>query len=464
MKSTERGYDQILVISLVALIVIGWLVKVAAASTTTIFSEVDFFDFSVPLGKQTFWTIAALLLAIVTSYIGARFWNNMAIPIYGVGILLLVAVLLIGSELKGAKSWINIGGFSLQPSELAKFCTALALANFCANPSLRLTELRSLAISVGIFILPALLILLQPDAGSAIVFFSLLIVLYRKGMASWPIVVALIVAAIFIGTIWQSFSFAVALIILSVLLIIFLRMDNVQYWVLAWIALLVANILLFQQDLDWMIIAGDALLLVLFLGIQVQRGELKFVTFVIPVMFLAIGLSYATNFVFNDVLKPHQQDRINVWLHPEKCDPRGNLYNVTVSKMAISSGGFAGKGYLNGTLTKLNYVPEHTSDFIFCILAEEHGSIGSLVVLGLFFVLIFRIIYRSENQHLPFVKYYGYAVAAILFFHVLINIGMTVGLMPVIGIPLPFVSYGGSALLAFTLMISVFIQLDRQLN
>ncbi|GAA5220050.1 hypothetical protein GCM10025777_06800 [Membranihabitans marinus] len=174
------------------------------------------------------------------------------------------------------------------------------------------------------------------------------------------------------------------------------------------------------------------------------------------------GLSYATSFVFFNVLKPHQQDRLNAWLHPELCDPRGSLYNVILSKMAISSGGMNGKGYMEGTLTKLNYVPEHTTDFIFCIVGEEQGFIGSMVILSIFFIMIFRIIYIAEKSNIRFVSNFGYGFAGILFFHVFINIGMTIGLVPVIGIPLPFISYGGSALLGFSLMFAVFLNISSK--
>ena len=327
-------------------------------------------------------------------------------------LLSLVAVLLAGKKVAGATSWFAIGSFSIQPSEFAKMATALALAHFLSGMDVDLKKLRTKLISGIIIGLPAVLILLQNDTGSALVYFSLILVLYREGMSGDILIIGFITAVLFVLT---------------------LLID--QYIVLG---IYTAGIIAFAVFLkrskrNYMILAG--------------------------LLIVGAGLIFSVNYAFNNILEEHQKTRINVLLGKEK-DIHGAGYNVHQSLIAIGSGGFSGKGFLQGTQTKYDFVPEQSTDFIFCTVGEEWGFLGTASTIFLFCVLLFRIIYVAERQRSHFSRSYGYAVFSILFFHFAINIGMTIGLVPVIGIPLPFFSYGGSSLWGFTVLLFVFIRMD----
>jgi rod shape determining protein RodA len=327
--------------------------------------------------------------------------------------LLLVIVLVTARDVAGARSWIDIGPFKLQPSEFAKSATALAIAYYLSTLNIRLEDFKTKLIAVVILVIPAGLILLQNDTGSMLVFGAFALVMYREGLSG------------------NFLLFGLAMVVLFIFSLLFTPL--IMLVIIGSIGLLV---FLFQRKKTWK------------LGLTVGA-----------VVGMLMGFVFSVDYIFNEVLEPHQQVRIDVLLG-KKDDLRGAGYNVNQSKIAIGSGGFLGKGFLKGTQTKYDFVPEQTTDFIFCTVGEEWGFLGTFTVIALFTALILRILYISERQRSTFTRIYGYCVASILLFHFLINIGMTIGLMPVIGIPLPFFSYGGSSLLGFTILLFIFVKLD----
>ncbi len=462
VKSKNNStYDGVLIGLFFTILIIGWFIKVAATPATS-WSEVDIWSFDTAVGMQTFWTIASILVFFSVLLIEKKIWNVFSLPIYLISVFFLILVLLVGEEINGAKAWLSLGGFSIQPVEFAKFATCLSLANYLANPSVKMTDLRSMLIAIAIIVIPVVLILIQPDMGSALVFFALSFVLFRNGLSIWPFVVVMLLGMVFIMTLSFNVYSTLAILLLILMFVYASQYKFSHYWIGSILLLTIANIVFIINDLHLLILLIDGVFAVVMTLLTIREGKLRLVTLTMSTLVVLSSLSYATSYAFYNILKPHQQDRLNVWLHPERCDPRGSLYNVVLSKMAISSGGLEGKGYMHGTLTKLNYVPEHTTDFIFCIVGEEQGFIGSVFILGFFMVLILRILYVAERSGTRFVTSFGYGFAGILFFHVFINIGMTLGLVPVIGIPLPFVSFGGSALLGFSLLYAVFVNISRK--
>ncbi|MDR1950650.1 MAG: rod shape-determining protein RodA [Bacteroidales bacterium] len=407
-KGFLKNVDGWLILIYLVLVIAGWF-NIHAAVYDENHSSI--FDLSQRYGKQMTFIIGALVLALVVLLVDMRFFMNTAYLFYGLSVVLLIVVLLIGTRVSGQQAWIQIGGFSLQPAEIAKFTTCLALAKYLSTSGVILKKLSSKLLSFILIFFPPLLILLQPDTGSALVFAAFILVLYREGLPAWYI--------------WTGFA-AATIFMLDLLL---------PFWVVLIILGIGAGVLIYKNKKTFKNIVSAILL---------------FAT--------AAGFSYGSNYMF-DKLESHQQDRINVLIGKE-VDLRGVGYNVNQSKIAIGSGGFFGKGYLEGTQTKFNFVPEQATDFIFCTVGEEWGFFGSTVILAVFLVMILRIVFLAERQRNVFARIYGYGVAAILFFHIFVNIGMVIGLLPVIGIPLPFFSYGGSSLWAFTLLLFVFIKQD----
>ncbi len=421
--------------------------------------------FSTAAGKQTIWVgICAVIFTFVMLF-DAKFWRAFAYSIYGFSLFLLVLVLLFGTNIKGATSWFTFGGFSFQPSEIAKFGTCLGMAAFLDTYNTDLRSARSQLTALLILLLPMSLILLQPDAGSAMVFLSFLILMYREGLSQNYYLVGGLVAALLISALALTNDFFIYLTMLLLSI--------------GWITYLITKRSIRSTVMGGLLAAGAgayyltyagfgqyvvASLAVIFLGTAYggyRKREGRLARALIVFCLLGSGLVFASDYAFNNLLKPHQQDRINVWLNPDECDTRGSLYNLEQSKIAIGSGNIAGKGFLDGTMTKLNYVPEQSTDFIFCTIGEEQGFIGTAGIIVLFCLLLVRLITIAERQRDDFSRYYAYGVIGILFIHVFINIGMTMGLMPIIGIPLPFISKGGSSLLGFTLMLSVLLKLDK---
>ena len=461
LRNPIATVDWVLLSILLALLALGWLMIYAAGYGQGYPDGLGEWLLGTPVGKQTIFIGVSLALLLCVLVIDHRFWRNGAFGVYGLALLLLVGVLVFGKEVKGARSWFGLAGFSLQPSEFAKFGTALAVASFLAAYRGQVRSVQTWLTAGALFVVPAGLILLQPDAGSALVFGGLTLVLYRAGLNASLFVVALAAGALLtVGLVFPPSRVGLALLGMAIVTLA-LQFERYRwYYVLIVGALAVATHFYLRQGDMWYLPLALAAAAFVSLGAYWYRRRKTALVGALGGMVVAgTALATASNFLFNS-LAPHQQDRINVWLQPAKCDPRGSLYNVLQSKMAIGSGGWQGKGFLEGTLTKLRYVPEQTTDFIFCTVGEEHGFIGAFVIIALFVGLLLRLVHLAERQRSLFAQYYLYGVAGILFVHFVLNVGMTMGLMPIIGIPLPFISYGGSSLIAFTLILGVALRLD----
>jgi rod shape determining protein RodA len=457
-KLRKQRFDWIAFAIFLSLILIGWLMIYAAGHQ--IGNPQGIFDLSGSFGKQSLFILVSFGLFGAIMVVDWKFWSTFSYPVYGVTLLLLVLVLLIGNTVKGSTSWFSFFGFSLQPSELAKFGTALAMASFLSYHRTSLKRAKHQIIAYGIFFVPIVLILLQPDAGSAIVFTSFIIVLFREGLPPWLPLIVLVIAALFVFSLLFHPLQVVAIILLVTAVIFILNEKKKQPWLISASILFLMTAIGFYYHLDLYVTGLNGIFLMITLIKAIRNSAYRQVSIISPVLVFCAGFAFLSNYAFEHVLEPHQQDRINVWLRPSQCDPQGSLYNVLQSKIAIGSGGLEGKGFLQGTMTKLNYVPEQTTDFIFSTIGEEQGFIGSVAIISLFLLLILRVIKIAERAKASFIRHYAYSVAGILFFHFFINIGMTMGLVPIIGIPLPFISYGGSSLIGFTLMISVLLKMD----
>ncbi len=401
--------DWVVVGLYLTLVFIGWLNIYAAVYNDT---HNQIADLSQKYGKQMIFILAAILLAMGILIIDPKFFSQFAWFIYGFFLFMLVIVIFSGREVAGSKGWFAIGGFGIQPAEFAKMATVLALAKYLGTLDVSLAKFRSLVIASAIILVPALVVFLQHDTGSAIVFLTLVIVLYRAGLTGFV---------------------PLAFIVLPVLGILALVLPKV---VLVAVLLMAAGGFYFFSNRK---LRTNLLIIAAFMG--------------------ALGFVFSVDYSVNHILEPHQRNRIHVLLGQD-VDLRGAGYNVNQSLIAIGSGKFFGKGFLQGTQTKYNFVPEQSTDFIFCTVGEEWGFLGSAVLVILYMGLFIRLILMAERQRSRFSRLYGYGVASILFFHFAINIGMTLGLVPVIGIPLPYVSYGGSSLWAFTVLLFIFIRQD----
>ncbi len=457
-KAINRELDGITISVYLALLLIGWLM-IAATNTTFIDNE-NFSITELLLSKETMWFGVAIASFFACLIIDAKVWNSFAWIIYGIGIILLMGVLIFGADIKGARSWYNFLGYSFQPAEFAKLATSLGVAAFLSLSITAANDLRNTATFFGIVMLPVFFILLQPDAGSAITFLSFFIVFYRAGAPSIYYLIAFFMFFVLI----LSLMFQPIYVItgMSVLALGLLSINYKQPLLLiSFSALSGLFALVFMINgyilVPFLLVLGSLIITAFYTGFKKKWNNVLFIGILLV---FGSGLSVSSSWAYNNVLKPHQQDRINVWLNPEKCDPQGSLYNVNQSKIAIGSGGLYGKGFLNGEMTKLNYVPEQSTDFIVSTLGEEQGFIGVLGVLILFSILLIRIIVMAERANSTFVTYFAYAVFGFLFLQSFINIGMAMGFMPVIGIPLPFISKGGTSLVVVSLMIGILVKLD----
>jgi rod shape determining protein RodA len=408
-KNIFHNTDWFIVVIYLILVFAGWLNIYAAVYDE---DHASILDFHQQYGKQMIWIIAALVLALVTLLIDGKFFSQFAYLIYSIGIFVLIVIIFTGKEISGSKSWFQIGGMALQPAEFAKMATALALARYLNGLDIAIKKTRTLLTSAAIILLPAILVLLQHDTGSAIVFLALVLVLYRAGMPE------------------QLMLFLVAVPVVAVLALV----------------------------INQYIIIGGLVVVAVLVYLSTQR-RIKNIVYVSLLLLFFSGMTLSVQYGFENVLEPHQKTRINVLFGKQK-DLKGAGYNVNQSLIAIGSGGLTGKGFLQGTQTKYNFVPEQSTDFIFCTVGEEWGFLGSALLVALYLVLLLRIVLLAERQRSKFSRLYGHGVAAILFFHFAINIGMALGLLPVIGIPLPFFSYGGSSLWAFTILLFIFIRQD----
>ena len=444
------------------LVLIGWINIYAAVYDE---NHSSILDISQKYGKQLIWIGAAFVLAFLVLLTDSKFFTTFSMVIYGIMIFLLIAVLFFGTETKGARSWFEVGDFRIQPAEFAKFATNLAIAYIMSRHNFKVMRFSSL-LTIGLILaLPAGLIILQNDTGSALVYSSFILVLFREGLHGSILLLCFVAAAIFIMALLYT-PFTVLLVIIGGTLIAFYYYRHDIRELFQIILFIGCGFGLFVL-IKWMFnlsISDYYMLLIVYVITSITaiypiyKRKMKNMITLLLISWLCVGAAPSVNYAF-DHLQPHQQDRINELLGI-KVDPKGTGYNVTQSKIAIGSGGLLGKGFLQGTQTKLNFVPEQSTDFIFCTVGEEWGFIGSTLVIVLLTVFILRIIKLAERQRSSFSRIYGYGVASILFFHVAVNIGMTIGMAPVIGIPLPFFSYGGSSLWSFTILIFIFLRLD----
>ncbi len=399
------------VLLFLALVLLGWLNIFAAVYDETVNQSI--WDLSLNSGRQLMFIAATAIIIMGIVIVDVRFYEVFAYLIYGAILVLVILVPFIGKEVGGNKAWLGIGSFGVQPSEFAKFATALAVGKYIGSVGFRMDNLRHQAVLFVLIGLPMVFPLLQKDTGTALVFSAFIIVFFREGMSPFLMVVGICAVAIFVLT------------------------------------LLIPN--------QWYLHGAIGALLILLIAFG--KKKFKRIALLTIGALIISGVIESVDYVITDVLKPHQQNRIKAYINPD-ADPLGYGWNVTQSKIAIGSGRFVGKGFLKGTQTKFDFVPEQSTDFIFCTIGEEHGWIGSFITITLFMIFLLRVVFIAERQKNRFARAYGYSVVSIFFFHFAINIAMTVGLFPVIGIPLPFFSYGGSALWGFTVLLFILLKLD----
>ena len=415
-KPITKNVDWMVVLIYMACLGIGWVNIYAAVYNPEVHTSM--FDLNNNAGKQLMWIGTTVILITCILVIDYKFYETFSFIIFAIIVFLLVVVLFAGSNINGSRSWIKFGAISLQPAQFANLGVSLAIAKYLSDPAISLSKkLKEYYPIIGIIAVPSALILLSNETGSMLVFASFAIVLYREGMPGFIPAIGIVIAALLIIT------------------LLFVK------WYIAGIIILIAGVAIWLMP-----------------TMTRRQGGLWATILVAGVM---LGIVFGVDFFMNNVLQKHQRGRIMVLLDPDS-DPRGDGWNVIQSKIAIGSGGFTGKGFLQGTQTKFDFVPEQSTDFIFCTVGEEYGFVGTFVVVMLFILLISRLVILAERQRSRFARVYGYCVAGIFFFHFMVNIGMTVGLMPVIGIPLPFFSYGGSSLWSFSILLFIFLKIDSQ--
>lgn len=429
----QNKIDWITAFTWLVLCLIGWATIYSAAFNSE-YSSI--FSFNMSYGKQFMWICISAVLAGTILLTDTTLLKNSGGPVYATVLLLLILVLLVGTVRGGARSWFGIGSFGIQPSEFSKVAIALLLARFFDGVKDPLKHFRSRIIALAIIAIPAGLILLQPDAGTVLILFAFILVLYREGLSGTPLVIG--VSSVILGV-------ASILAIESQVQIPFIEGLISGVWVLLAILLILGLIIFFVTKKT-----------------ALPRYKKKLLRQIVLSTMATLLFVGSINYAFNNVLKKYQADRIRILLQLEVVGNKDADYNIKNSKTAIGNGGLFGQGYKQGAITKSRFVPEQNTDFIFCTIGEEWGYMGALFVLSLFTFLIFRLIIMAERQRSIFSRIFGYSVACILFMHVFINIGMVIGLAPVIGIPLPFFSYGGSSMMAFSIMLFIFIKLDSE--
>ncbi len=469
MRETEKKIDWFLILLYLIFLTLGFL-NLYSSDYNTFGENASFF--SQTYGRQLVWIILSLAIAFFLMNVDSVAYSMFAYVITVSILVLLFLVFIFGAATHGAKSWIEFSHFKIQPSEFAKFATALALAKFISINGFDFSWRNRLnvAVTFAIIGLPMLLILMQPDVGSAMVYLAFVFVLYREGLPGIWLVLIFLSALIFV----LAYLLAAQQIVLLLGMLIFatIIMFIVLHDKRMFVRIVLSFTVIFSTLFFFNVFFGNYLKILyvlllsivfwsIFLFIVSFKQKEKAIRIVTAIFLYLIAVQFSTHLAFTKVLKQHQRDRIEV-LFDDSIDPQGIGYNLRQSKIAIGSGGLWGKGYLKGTQTKLNFVPEHNTDFIFCTIAEEWGFVGVLALFVLYAVFIIRIIIKAEQQLSDFSRIYGWSVAAIFFFHFMVNIGMTIGLLPVIGIPLPFFSYGGSAMLGFTVLLFIFIKLDSE--
>lgn len=500
-KNIFSNIDWVVVLFYLFLVLIGWVNIYAAVYNE---EHHNIFDITQRYGKQLMWIVLALLIAFVILLVDSHFFTTFAIPIYGIVIIALIGVLLFGVETNGARSWFRLGSFKLQPSEFAKFATSLALAKYLSAININMKDVKTKIMAAVIIGLPAVFILLQNDTGSTLVYAAFIFVLYREGLSGNILLFGILAILMFVLTLIFGPIEIILVTTFAFILIYTINNYNAKIALISIVTFSILTYAFFYFDLkENLIYYGLGLSLVMLLVFLIVHKEIrnKTVHYVgILIFVLTCAYVFSIDFAFNQVLKEHQRTRITVLLgeegklveqieelkierdaeglnDEEKQQIRddigakrfslrelrqGNGWNIKQSLIAIGSGGATGKGFLKGTQTKFNFVPEQSTDFIFCTIGEEWGFIGTFLLVCIYIGLFLRILFLAERQRSIFSRVYGYAVASILFFHFLINIGMTIGLAPVIGIPLPFISYGGSSLWSFTILLFIFVKLDSE--
>ena len=453
--------------------VIAGAFSIYAATTSS--PDISMFDLDTYSGKQFMWIGLSFVIGFSLLLIDRRLYEAYAYPIYAIMIIILIVTAFVSPNIKGSHSWLKFGSFSIQPAEFAKTATALALAKLFSTYGFVLKGWRTYIVPVGIILLPVLCILLERETGSALVYFSLIFVLYREGMNGFVLFALLCAVSYFVivlkfaGTLLMGIPLGNFIVLTCVMVFIVLMLlvycrslilgRNVTIGYIA-AALLAWGLSAMGVHINGYVFFFTVIpASIIYLLIGMFRDDLNKVLTTVIFAVVSIVFMFSVNIVFNHVLAPHQQNRINIALDIEE-DLKGKGYNVNQSMIAIGSGGATGKGFMQGTQTKLNYVPEQHTDFIFCTIGEEQGFVGTSVVLILFLILILRIIAIAERQHTTFGRVYAYCLASILIFHLTINIGMVIGIVPVIGIPLPFFSYGGSSLWGFTILLFILLRID----
>ena len=466
-----KTLDWSTVLLYVLMVVVGWF-SICGASYE--FETAGLFDVASRPGSQLVWILTSVALIFVILMLEADFFEVFAYLIYAAIVVLLIITIFAAPNIKGSHSWLVLGPIRLQPAELAKFATALAVAKFMNSYGFVLGTAKNFAITLGLIFLPMICIFLQKETGSALVYLSFFLMLYREGMSGYFLLAGVCAVLFFVvemkfaevmvaSTPMGELLVSLLILVITWILIFVERKDSKAIRLLVGItaiSLAVGGLLSQWVPVNFAWIAmGATGVTVLYLLYQSFHHWVWHYALIALFAFSSLGFLFSVNYVFNEILEPHQQVRIKVSLGLED-DPSGAGYNVNQSKIAIGSGGLSGKGFLNGTQTKLKYVPEQDTDFIFCTVGEEQGFVGSVSVLLLFCIFILRLIALAERQDHAFGRVYGYSVASIFFFHLAINIGMVTGLTPVIGLPLPFFSYGGSSLWGFTILLFIFLRLD----
>lgn len=470
-RGIKKSVDWALVVTYLLLILIGWVNIYASIHSD---GPASIFDYNFRSGKQFVWILTALgLAALILFVVNAQLWESASIPLYLGVLCLLVAVIFLGVEVKGSRSWFEFGPIRFQPAEVSKITTSLLLATLMSQVNFRITRFKDFLLTALILGIPMVVILAESETGSALVYVGFIFVMYREGFSGWWIFCIGMAALLFILTLTASPY--VSILVLAGVLLLCNGLESNKIGVAFWIF---SGVLLILCLLPWIfgkfspesfvskinplyILVGICVAAVLYLMIVGYRSRHRFLSMSALGLIAGMALVFSTEFIFNNILQDHQRKRIEVLLGMKE-DPAGVGYNVNQSMIAIGSGGLHGKGFLGGTQTTFGFVPEQSTDFIFCTVGEEWGFLGCLVVIALYVFLIWRLIYDAEQCREAFTRIFGYCVAACIFMHLFINVGMTIGLMPVIGIPLPLLSYGGSSLWTFTVMIFIFIALYRQ--
>ena len=481
-RGLMKTIDWTLVVCYLILVLVGWANIYASVHSS---EPASIFDFSCRSGKQFVWIMTSIVIAAVILFlINPRIYEGFSLPIYLVTIGLLVAVIFLGIEVKGSRSWFGFGPIRFQPAEISKISTSLMLATVMSQLGYKISKFRDFVITALIILVPMAIIVLQSETGSALVYVGFIFMLYREGLSGWLIFMVGMAILLFILTLTASPYTAILVMASVASLCICLYSGRFKKWIFFGIPAIAIFALIpqglemlaeaiakpetaeaagtggFVSRINPLYILAAITVAIPFAVLQAFRERNRFTYLAIISTVAGIALVFSADFIFNKVLQDHQRKRIEVLLGMKE-DPAGVGYNVNQSMIAIGSGGLTGKGYLNGTQTTYGFVPEQSTDFIFCTIGEEWGFVGSTAVILLYVFMIWRIIRSAEHSRESFTRIYGYCVACCIFMHLFINIGMTIGLMPVIGIPLPFISYGGSSLWAFTAMLFIFIALDR---